>query len=148
MEKPIPTSAPIDLSALSQKVADAVVFSRPQADTILMVCEQTGWDWEQAENFVLGIETQHLPRKLARIKLYLFMAGFTVILGGSSIFFYMGFLGFALLRGSMIQYGDWLSYFNFFDFWANGAPFFIGGMFFGLGMIAGGAYGIGKALAE
>jgi hypothetical protein len=76
------------------------------------------------------------------------MSGGTIILGGMAVFAYASYLGFVWLRVSMLHAGDWFSYFSFYDFWAKGAPFFIGGMLFGLGIMAGGALGIGKALDE
>ena len=137
-----------DLAALAHQVADELVLSRPADDLVLQVCERTGWDWEQAEKFVAEIEIRIQHRKLIRTKLFLLMSGFTAILGGLAVFAYTAYFGFIFLRGSMIHAEDFLSYYLFFDFWANGAPFFIGGMFLGLGMMAGGAYGIGKGLSH
>jgi hypothetical protein len=137
-----------ELRRLARIVAKESMLSRPVDDLVLMVCEQTGWDWDQAADFVAEIETHYQNRKQARAKIFLLMAGFTAILGGLAVFAYSAFVGFILLRNSLIREGDVLSYFFFFDFWSNGAPFFIGGMFVGLGMMAGGAYGIGKAFSQ
>jgi len=137
-----------ELRKLARKVAKESVLSRPVDDLVMMVCEHTGWDWDQAADFVAKLETHYQDRKQARAKIFLLMAGFTAILGGLAVFAYTAFMGFIFLRSSLIREGDLLSYFFFFDFWSNGAPFFIGGMFVGLGMMAGGAYGIGKAFSQ
>lgn len=73
---------PMDEKALTQYVVDELGKQRNRSDLIMSLCQVTGSSWQQAEDFVSRVESQHHRGIAARQSPYILAIGIGTLIYG------------------------------------------------------------------
>ncbi|MBN1667327.1 MAG: hypothetical protein JW862_09560 [Anaerolineales bacterium] len=149
-DSPVPETAPmeieqpepeIDQEQLSQTVLELLKKQRRHNDIVELVCHQTGWHWNKAQRFVARVQTNNHAALNHQQNLVIILVGIAIVIGGFAATAWGGMMIWdyvnAIRTGAIGQAiePEWVVY---------GASVAVTG----LGMMIGGGYGIGRALAN
>ncbi|MBC8504502.1 MAG: hypothetical protein ISR58_11450 [Anaerolineales bacterium] len=112
-------------------------------DIVFEICNRTGWDWRQGEEFVIEVQADHQRLVTRRRNRLLVPLGMAIFLAGAALTLYTGDI---LWRDYNTIYSRYVSNEAIIEaliniFINNGYLFILG-----IGMLIGGAYGLGKTL--
>lgn len=138
-------STKANLQELSQEVLTQLKKRRRHNDIVEFVCHETGWHWNKSQRFVARIQTQnHEKLQTGQNRLTIFV-GIGIILvglvmalnGATTIADYAKLAAFARTNPSVLMSVS-----------PEGLIFALAASITGLGMIIGGGYGVGRAIAN
>ncbi len=141
--KPQPRKPPseIDKTALTASILEAIKKHQRHNDIVEMVCQQTGWHWNEAQRFVARAQTANFGDLKKSRRQFMIPFGIAFIVGGVLL---MGWSVIAMLdyyrAYTDLGYSPTLS----FDF----LPLVAGAFLTSFGLIAGGIFGIYQTLTN
>lgn len=123
----------MDKEAATQYVIRELAKNRSKSDIIMRLCEVDGISWNEADAFIAGVESEHHKKISAGQAPLLIIVGLIVVISG---FYIVIRYGLVTLDGVNIP------------FWFLPVPYLGNIMRIGTGlaMIAGGGFGVLKAL--
>jgi hypothetical protein len=149
-DSPVPETLPsdieppepeIDQEQLSQTVLELLKKQRRHNDIVELVCHQTGWHWNKAQRFVARVQTNNHAELNRQQNLVVILVGIAIVIGGFAATAWGGMMIWDYVNafrtgtiGQVIE-PEWVVY---------GASVAVTG----LGMMVGGGYGVGRALAN
>jgi len=144
MNQPQVPDTESDLDALTAFVIKELSSFEEIDDIVVEICTRAGWDWQRGEEFVLDVQSEHHRLLTRRRNRLLVPIGLVIFLCGAALTYYTGDI---LWRDINSIFGRYVSNETIItaliDIFINNGYWFL----IGLGMLVGGAYGLGKALA-
>jgi hypothetical protein len=129
-----------EIDGLTKDVIDQLGAFEDSNDVVMEVCSRTGWDWERAETYVNQTRIRYAGELSRRKNRLLIPVGLAVLVGGAALTYFSGTIIFFELKYQACPQGVLAALLGLL--FNHGFLLLLG-----LGMLAGGAYGIGKALA-
>ncbi|MBC8496367.1 MAG: hypothetical protein ISS57_10785 [Anaerolineales bacterium] len=144
MNQPQVPDTESDLDALTAFVIKELSSFEEIDDIVVEICTRAGWDWQRGEEFVLDVQSEHHRLLTRRRNRLLVPMGLVIFLCGAALTYYTGDI---LWRDINSIFGRYVSNETIItaliDIFINNGYWFL----IGLGMLVGGAYGLGKVLA-
>lgn len=134
----------MDRSEVKQHIVRRITRGVSRDTIIREVCGRTGMDWRQAEAFIEEVESEE-TQAIARGNLPLMMGvGIVIMIGGFLLTAYSLVLFFGpFIDGTLGELNGEATTFYLLENWV-----FLAETVVGIAMMAGGGFGIGKAMSE
>ena len=144
MNKLQPKKSDIDLNTLTAYVIKELSSFEEIDDIVVEVCTRAGWDWQRGEEFVLDVQSEHHRLLTRRKNRLLVPLGLAIFLCGAALTYYTGDILWRDINSISSRYVSNETIITaLIDIVINNGYWLL----IGLGMLVGGAYGLGKALA-
>ena len=113
-------------------------------DIVVEICTRTGWDWQRGEQFVIDVQAKNHRLLTRRRNRLLVPIGLGIFLSGAALTYYTGDILWHNIYSIFSRYVSNETIITaLIEIFINSGYLFL----LGIGMLIGGAYGLGKALA-